>query len=265
MQTIKTFLAALAAAVSFSAGAAGTFTDLWSDPLEPGWGMSVVQQGDTAFATLFVYDRDGTPRWYFAPAARVVAGEADRLPTFLGDLYRASGPWFGGTFDPAKVAVAPVGHLQLYAQADGRLAVLYDVDNVVANKVVSRLTWSAADFAGLYDGSFRLQVTTQEGTAVGTLLYQGDMELRVSSGMGVLTVVDSFQRTCVYRGEFRPSGSTASMSGTYQCTNTQEPSPQGTFEITGLEATTHGLTGALRTASPAVIQSGRLGGPRYAR
>lgn len=265
MPTIKSLFALLVSwAISFTASA-GTFTDMWSDPQEPGWGMSLVQQGDTAFATLLVYDRDGSPRWYFASAARVVAGEPDRLPTFMGDLFRANGPWFGGPFDPANVAVAPVGHLRLVALANGQLGVIYDVDGVAAIKQVSRLTWSIADFPGLYDGAFRLDVTTQQGTAVGTLLYNGDVDFRVVSGIGVLTVVDSFQRTCVYRGAFHPNGSVASMAGTYQCTNTQEPSPEGTFELSELEATTNGLTGKLRTSSSAVIQSGRFGGLRYAR
>ena len=265
MPPMKFLFALLSAwAISLSA-CAGTFTDLWSDPHEPGWGLSLVQQGDTAFATLMVYDRDGSPRWYFASAARVVAGEPDRLPTFMGDLYRANGPWFGGTFDPAKVAVAPVGHVRLVALANGQLGVIYDVDGVAAIKQVSRLTWSTADYPGLYDGAFRLAVTSQQGAALGTIVYHGDVDFRVDSGMGVLTVVDSFQRTCVYRGAFHPAGSVASMSGTYQCTNTQEPSPEGTFELTELEATTNGLTGKLRTSSAVAIQSGRFGGPRYAR
>ena len=266
MPTTRFLLASLAAGSIALSASAGTFTDLWSTPSEPGWGMSLVQQGDTAFATLFVYDLDGTPRWFFAPAARVIAGEADRLPTFRGELYRANGPWFGADFDPAKVAVAPAGHLRLVALADGQLEVAYDVDNAFAIKRMSRLHWSAADFPGLYDGAFRLAVTTQQqGTSLGTVVYHGDVDFRVTDGIGVLSVVDSFQRTCIYRGAFHPAGSMAAMSGTYRCTHTEEPSPEGTFELTELEATTNGLTGKLWASSAVAIQSGRFGGPRYAR
>ena len=30
-------------------------TDLWWNPAESGWGMNVIQQGDTSFVTMFVY------------------------------------------------------------------------------------------------------------------------------------------------------------------------------------------------------------------
>ena len=265
MKFAKFLFASLAAGAIASSASAGSFTDLWSSPGESGWGLGLVQQGDTAFATLFVYDRDGTPRWYFAPAARVIAGEADRLPTFRGDLFATTGPWFGGAFDPARVAAAPVGQIELDALANGDLAVAYDVNGIAARKAMRRVGWSSADFPGLYDGAFRLQVTSQGGEALGTVVYGGDVDFRVSDGIGVLTVVDTFQRTCIYRGAFVPSGSTAAMSGTYRCTHTEDPAPEGTFEITGLEATTHGFTGQLRASSAQVIQSGRFGGPRYAR
>jgi len=35
-------------------------------PGEDGWGMNIAQQGDTLFATVFVYGSDRRPTWYVA-------------------------------------------------------------------------------------------------------------------------------------------------------------------------------------------------------
>ena len=41
-------------------------SDLWWNPSESGWGMQLVQQATTVFATIFVYDTHGIPIWYTA-------------------------------------------------------------------------------------------------------------------------------------------------------------------------------------------------------
>jgi len=38
----------------------------WWQPTEPGWGMAIQQQRDTAFIQLYTYDADGLPVWYVA-------------------------------------------------------------------------------------------------------------------------------------------------------------------------------------------------------
>jgi hypothetical protein len=88
----RNILAALVAAASLHA-AAGEYTDLWWNPQESGWGANIVQQGETAFVTLFVYGPDGEPTWYVAPAARTFAFDASGRPALRGTLYRTKGPW----------------------------------------------------------------------------------------------------------------------------------------------------------------------------
>src|SRR5215472_516946 len=112
---------ALAACAMAAAHANATLTPdatgLWYDPAESGWGLTVAQQGGEAFAVLFVYDPAGRPAWYFA--SDLNAPVLSPLPPggppndVDGILYRAAGPWFGGTFDPGAVSVTPVGSLGL--------------------------------------------------------------------------------------------------------------------------------------------------------
>src|SRR5438477_11100290 len=95
----------LAAAFPAAATTSSTdFTDLWWNPSENGWGVNVIHQGDTFFATLFVYGTDGTARWF------VASNLTGSGTIFSGTLYQTAGPYFGaGTFNPAGVGVTPVG------------------------------------------------------------------------------------------------------------------------------------------------------------
>ena len=65
MKTIASLAAALLAA-TLGTARAGQYSDLWWNPQESGWGLNLVQQDETAFVTLFVYDAENRPTWYFA-------------------------------------------------------------------------------------------------------------------------------------------------------------------------------------------------------
>ena len=65
--------------------------------------MQLVQRGNVIFATLFVYDRNGSPVWYTA-TLRLTATEL----VWSGDLYTTTGPWFAFGFDPTLVGYRKV-------------------------------------------------------------------------------------------------------------------------------------------------------------
>ena len=79
-------------------------TDMWFNPAESGWGLNVIHQGDTLFATLFVYGSDGQPRWYVA--SDMSGGPAD----YTGTLRECTGNAFGEAFNPANHSLFLVGH-----------------------------------------------------------------------------------------------------------------------------------------------------------
>src|SRR4051812_9032096 len=62
-------------------------TDLWWNSAESGWGMQIVQSGDAAFATVYVYDAAGQPTFFVATLAEATPGR------WSGDLYRGTGPY----------------------------------------------------------------------------------------------------------------------------------------------------------------------------
>src|ERR1700704_1673096 len=122
MTMVKQLFAALAAAAALQAHA-DTYTDLWWNPQESGWGVNVVQQGEALFVTMFVYGADGKPTWYSSSNAHLVAIAPGNLPIFGGELYKTMGPFHGGPFDPNGVTRTFVGMISLEALSTERLRV----------------------------------------------------------------------------------------------------------------------------------------------
>jgi hypothetical protein len=80
-------------------------SDAWWNPAESGWGLYIQQRSTgSVFASWFVYGPDNKPVWY------LLSGGAWTSPSeYRGPVYRTTGPWFGGAFDPALVTVTLVG------------------------------------------------------------------------------------------------------------------------------------------------------------
>jgi len=98
-------------------------TDLWWDPAQSGWGISVAQhQSGNMFVVWYRYDAQGMPTWSVVPG-----GTWTDARTFTGTLYDATyaptGPPLqkGGAFDPAQVHMTAIGKATL-AFADANTA-----------------------------------------------------------------------------------------------------------------------------------------------
>jgi hypothetical protein len=107
----------------------------WNAPAgsESGWGINLTHQGDRIFATWFTYDTTGN-EWWLAMSAQSTATN-----TFSGLLYQTRGPAFNAVpFDPANVAVIPVGSGTLtFVDADnGTFA--YTVNGISQSKAITR-------------------------------------------------------------------------------------------------------------------------------
>jgi hypothetical protein len=102
----------------------------WAAPAgsESGWGINLVHQGDTIFATWFTYAPDGSPFW--------MSVTADKVGTrvYAGALYVTSGPPFGGPFDPTQVTRTALGSAT-FTFSDGNNGIFaYSVSSLVKAK-----------------------------------------------------------------------------------------------------------------------------------
>lgn len=259
MQTIRMAFAAALAAAGINAHA-NLYTDLWWNPQESGWGANIVHQGETAFVTLFVYGADGRPTWYVAPAARTFAYDASGQPVMKGVLYRTQGPWHGGPFDTSKVATQPVGEMTIEPGVGGAIRLHYQAEGLELTKDLVRQTFDQPSFGSNYHGSFNLRQVKPGSLPGGTREYHAEIQVHIDEGQAFIRVWELLGQ-CIYRGAYAQVGKFARVSGHFVCTGGE--AADGTFEITDLEITKHGLTGFLRTWTPANNQYGRFGGARF--
>jgi hypothetical protein len=258
MKALRQLAAALAAALSLAASA-GTYSDLWYNPQEAGWGLNVVQQAENAFVTLFVHGPDRQPRWYVSSNAQVSA-YAGTQPIFRGTLYRTEGAPFTGPHAPGNVFT--VGDIYLETLSRTRMRVHYRIDGTEYVKEVRRQTFAETPVTANYLAQFVLRQSRPGGPLYGTSIYQGDVLLHLDgeSGMLMMRVDDHLQRRCEYRGRYEVAGKLTQASGTFTCTAGEALA--GSFELTELETTANGITATLRTSAENHLQSGRFAAVR---
>ena len=115
--------------------APGQVGDMWWNPSESGWGLSISQQHGALFVVWYTYRADGTPAWYVMPDGRWSGG------TWSGTLYRttyAPTPFMGRRFDAAAVAPVPVGTMSLAFSGSNAATMRYAVGGVSGAKAISR-------------------------------------------------------------------------------------------------------------------------------
>src|SRR5471032_3218118 len=141
-------LALLLPIVSFAIPVTVDYTDMWWNPDESGWGANVVQQGDTIFVIVFVYDGNRNPVWFVAPEVTYQSGGL-----FAGQLYQTTGPvYFQPPFAPTSVTVVPVGQLTFNPSTTTAAKLTYNVGGIQITKDITRLSWRTDNLAGVYIG-----------------------------------------------------------------------------------------------------------------
>jgi hypothetical protein len=244
--SLRSFLAATllaaAASLAFATPQPINATDLWIAPDESGWGISVFHQGDTLFASLFVYGADGQPRWYTASA--LTPGPF----TFSGPLTEATGPWFGGSFNAQAVARRSVGNMT-FTLRDTDATVSYAVDGVQVTKRVVRFSMRPIDTSGAYYG-----VRLQPGSS--PEVSWPDQHILVSDNGTALSMDNGSNTTssCFFPGTSRSqNGEFVSAAGTYSCAGRSGP-----WRMT-IDPTATGFTGSFTGND---IPDGRIGASR---
>lgn len=110
-----------------------SFTDLWWNPAEPGWGVTITHRPTgIAFVTWFTYDSFGNSKWYVASECRMSNSRC------TGTLYETRGPAFGATFDSSLVSVRAVGSVTLAFSTQGLGLMSYTVNGVSGSKFIVR-------------------------------------------------------------------------------------------------------------------------------
>jgi lysyl endopeptidase len=124
---LRTWLAATAAPSE-------DYTDLWWNPAESGWGISITHHvSNRLFLVWFTYGTDGRPEWIVAQD-----GQWTGSASWTGTFYRTSGPPSGGKFDPALVHGSKIGNATLVFSDGDNATLQYEVDGRAGTKAITR-------------------------------------------------------------------------------------------------------------------------------
>jgi hypothetical protein len=121
---------------------ANPWQDMWWAGLgENGWGMSVVQHGDTLFAVVYAYDASGKPTWYVMPGGAWDAGHTK----YTGNVYAPKGAPYSA-YDAARFhAGSPVGTITLTVGGLDSVTLDYTINGVSGTKTITRMDFASSD------------------------------------------------------------------------------------------------------------------------
>jgi hypothetical protein len=139
----------------------------WRSPAgsENGWGVNVIHQGDTLFATWFTYDVDGSNLWLSSDLHR--NGTSN---TFTGQLYLSRGSPFNSLpYDSSRFMPSVVGSANLSFTDANNGTFSYTVNGVSQSKAITRYVFSGP------------VPTCRKGAASGTQSYD-DIWWRAPAG-----------------------------------------------------------------------------------
>ena len=170
----------------------------WNAPggSENGWGLNISHQGNILFATWFTYDEAGKPMWFVIPNAQLLptypdsmnydnmmdmmdmmmygTGGMQSFPTYMGTIYRTSGPAFSAaSFDSSKVAVTEVGLVSFEFVSASEGTFNYVLNGNMGSKSITRQVFSS------------MPTCTMGGTMPATPNYQDLWWNPAESGWGV--------------------------------------------------------------------------------
>jgi hypothetical protein len=233
----------------------GWANDLWFRGDSPGWGLNFIEQGDGAFATLFVYDAQHRPRWYSASQLRAM-GNVDGWPTWSGTLEESTGPYFGGPFDASQVKRRAVGTMTFSVDPfgpsnAGRIA--YTIDGVSVSSGVERFGFRKNDMTGSYQGHVVMRSDDPRGLSYDDATFSIDDR----QGLATMTIKIDTGSTCTFTSSVKQYGSQLAVAGT--CAGGTQ------VIITDFMVTANGFTGTY--SGPAghiggVITKGHISGAR---
>jgi len=148
MIMLKRLLLVFFLATATMRATAGSYTDIWYNPAEPGWGVNLVESDNFLFATFFIYGQNGSPTWYTAQ----LTWDGSK---FTGGLYATGGTWFAAPWQPGNWSVAQAGTASFQPSSVNAYqgTLIYTVNGLgTVSKAIERQTLTTIGLGGSYTG-----------------------------------------------------------------------------------------------------------------
>ena len=152
LRQLRTVFAALVFAVA-ALGMVGTagatsantdITDIWWNPAKSGMGFQLINTGTFIFATGFVYGPNNQPTWFYANLNKINANGV----TYTGNLGVATGPFYGGAFNPNTVTRRVAGTMTFVLDTVSTGHISYVIDGVAGSEPVERQPLTLDNYNG---------------------------------------------------------------------------------------------------------------------
>lgn len=114
-------------------------TGLWWRAEEPGWGLSLSQQGEDLLPIWYTYDHDGSPVWFSGALLELQPDGRWEGPTF-----RVRGTAFDRIAGPLPLQASAAGTLVLRPRPGGALLFESEIDGVRQQREIVRTRFSAS-------------------------------------------------------------------------------------------------------------------------
>jgi hypothetical protein len=256
----------LGAAFSASATSTGVdYSDIWwAGQSESGWGINLMEQGTTIFATMFVYGSDSTPRWY---TATIDSGGSN---TFTGNMYSTTGSYWGGPFNAGNTVATQVGTMTVNFSSGYAGSLSYTINGVTVNKNIVRQTFKNNNMGGTYMGGLAATGSNcHNGVTDGASFMNGSLQVSQSSqnlSMVVTFYNDSGNLTnCQFSGVLTAQGALGQVSGgSYSCVasvnGVNTATNAGSFNLDNMTMTQNGFESIFNGSDQFCSYSGWFGG-----
>ena len=264
--TFRRFAAALLAtfAIALPASAGTTYstdyTDLWFNPAESGWGVNLIQQYETIFATLFVYGADNSARWYVASDLR---GSGQN--NFTGTLYQTTGPAFTAPWTGGAV-VTPVGSMTFTFASANTGTLTYVVNGASVTKQIQRQTFRTNTLSGPYLGGLTAVASACNNPSDnGFTLSTGVMS--VTQNGNSISIRVEFKNAggtpgvCGWSGTYTAAGRLGTITGTSSCT-VGSATTSGNFTMSEVDVGKNGFSAVYSGRDSFCTNTGYFGGIR---
>ena len=254
VRTSLTGLALLAFATMSQSGLAqGTMatilSDLWWNPNESGWGVTVDQQQDIMFLTFFIAGSNGSPYWVVAILSRTTPGGNIGFPvSFTGDMFEQKGTYYGSPWNAAQASARKVGTATFSASSLNSAALTYSIDGTQVQKELERQTLRLLDFTGEYQGG-----TYVIGCTGGDILEAGPLSV---SHTGNQILIRAHTNACTFNGTYSQAGQLGSVAGTFTC----DKGTSGAWAMTAMQRTATGFTAIQSIGGFGGCTTGAIGG-----
>jgi hypothetical protein len=249
--------AALAAPALVSATPIGVnYSDMWAKADEPGWGLTIDQQGDVLLGTLFIYDKGSLASWYTVQLAYASTSPSGSV-SYTGTLYQTTGPALGQPYDPNLLKYRQVGTATIEFGDAAHGLLTYTIDGAGATKQVARLTFKDNSIMGSYIGA------TQDVTYDCKDAKRNGL---VTTDPGPFTITQDadglvmrFPTCTVTNGVFNQYGQITQVEAIYNC-------PGGVFgemRFSALQSEQGGIVGTYTGKDASCSFRGNIGGMRF--